>query len=83
VKDCPLTYTSPNAATKADVLGAILLAVLSGHRRYAHITALRFAGVNPQLLGMSKVCSEDSVRRAFREQPECMARCTSIEAVTD
>jgi hypothetical protein len=75
VKDCPVTYTSPNAPTKADVLGTILLSVLSGHRRYAHITALRFDGVNPQLLGMSKVCSEDSVRRAFSEvEPaECMA----------
>lgn len=75
VKDCPVTYTSPNAPSKADVLGTILLSVLAGHRRYAHITALRFDGVNPPLLGMTKVCSEDSVRRAFSEveQPECMA----------
>ena len=75
VKDCPVTYTSPNAPAKADVLGTILLSVLAGHRRYAHITALRFDGVNPPLLGMTKVCSEDSVRRAFSEveQPECMA----------
>jgi len=67
VEECPVSYTSPNAPGKADVLGTILLSVLSGHRRYAHITALRFDGVNPQLLGMSRVCSEDSVRRAFGE----------------
>jgi hypothetical protein len=67
VNDCPVTYESPNAPSKADVLGTILLSVLAGHRRYAHITALRFDGVNPQLLGMSRVCSEDSVRRAFSE----------------
>ena len=75
VKDCPVTYTSPNAPARTDVLGTILLSVLAGHRRYAHIAALRFDGVNPQLLGMSKVCSEDSVRRAFSgvEQAECMA----------
>jgi hypothetical protein len=75
VKDCPVTYESPNAPAKADVLGTILLSVLAGHRRYAHIAALRFDGVNPQLLGMSKVCSEDSVRRAFSnvEPAECMA----------
>lgn len=75
VEDCPVTYTSPNAPAKADVLGTILLSVLAGHRRYAHIAALRFDGVHPQLLGMSKVCSEDSVRRAFSgvEQAECMA----------
>jgi hypothetical protein len=75
VKDCPVTYTSPNAPSKAEVLGTILLSVLAGHRRYAHVTALRFDGVNPQLLGMRKVCSEDSVRRAFTdvEPAECTA----------
>ncbi|MCR4299640.1 MAG: hypothetical protein NUV75_13000, partial [Gallionella sp.] len=41
VQDCPFTYTNPNAPTKYDVLGTLLLSVLSGHNRYAHITALR------------------------------------------
>lgn len=78
VEECPVTYKSPNAPTPMDVLGTILLAVLAGHCRYAHITALRFDGVNPQLLGMSKVCSEDSVRRAFSdvEESECEAWLT-------
>jgi hypothetical protein len=39
--------------------------VLSGHWRYAHISAIRGDGVNPDLLGMNKVASEDSVRRAL------------------
>src|SRR5438094_6773553 len=65
VKDCPLKYTSPNAPAKRDVLGTILLSVLAGHWRYAHISALRGDGVNPELLGMTKVASEDSVRRAL------------------
>ena len=65
VRDCPLTYTSANAPKKRDVLGTILLSVLAGHWRYAHISALRSDGVNPGLLGMTKVCSEDSVRRAL------------------
>ena len=65
VEDCPLKYTSPNAPAKQDVLGTILLSVLSGHWRYAHISALRGDGVNPELLGMTKVASEDSVRRAL------------------
>ena len=65
VKECPLEYTSPNAPQKRDVLGTILLSVLAGHWRYAHISALRGDGVNPELLGMSKVASEDSVRRAL------------------
>lgn len=65
VEQCPLQYSSPNAPQKRDVLGTLLLAVLAGHWRYAHINAIRGDGVNPELLGMSKVCSEDSVRRAL------------------
>jgi hypothetical protein len=65
VEECPLTYTSRNAPQKRDVLGTILLSVVAGHWRYAHISALRGDGVNPGLLGMSKVASEDSVRRAL------------------
>jgi len=70
VKDCPLTYASPNAPTKTDVLGTLFLSVLSGHTRYAHINAIRFDAVNPELLGMRKVVSEDSVRRAFQGMEE-------------
>ncbi len=66
VGDCPLTYTSPNAPEVRDVLGTSMLSILSGHKRYAHITALRSDGVLPELLGMTKVVSEDSVRRAFK-----------------
>ena len=65
VADCPLVYTSPNAPSKRDVLGTVLLSVLAGQSRYAHITARRGDGVNPSLLGMGKVASEDSVRRGL------------------
>ncbi len=41
VEDCPLRYTSANAPQKRDVLGTLLLSVLAGHWRYAHINALR------------------------------------------
>jgi hypothetical protein len=75
VADCPLRYASPNAPLKRDVLGTTLLSVLSGHKRYAHITSLRSDTVNPPLLGMNKVVSEDSVRRAFGSVDEaaCVA----------
>ena len=63
VADCPLILVSPNAPRKRDLLGTVLLSVLGGHRRYAHITALRCDAVNPPLLGMQKVLSEDAVRR--------------------
>jgi hypothetical protein len=65
VADCPLSFTSPNAPKKRDLLGTVMLSVLAGHRRYAHITALRCDPVNPPLLGMRKVLSEDSVRRGL------------------
>src|ERR1700730_646220 len=70
VADCPLHYTSPNAPDKRDVLGTVLLSVLAGHRRYAHMTALRCDTVNPPLLGMVQVLSEDSVRRAVEKIEE-------------
>lgn len=65
VSDCPLRFSSPNAPEVRDVLGTLLLSILSGHKRYAHITNIRSDGVNPQLLGMSSVVCEDSVRRSL------------------
>ena len=67
---CPLAYTSPNAPGKAEVLGTWMLSILSGHRRYAHVTSIRCDGVNPGLLGMNKVISEDSLRRALLAMEE-------------
>ena len=65
VEECPLVFTSPNAPKVRDLLGTGFLSILAGHQRYAHVTALRHDQVNPPLLGMSKVVSEDSLRRAF------------------
>ena len=65
VADCPQFLTSNNAPKKRDLLGTVMLSVLAGHRRYAHITALRCDPVNPSLLGMRKVLSEDAVRRGL------------------
>ena len=70
VQECPLEFASPNAPKKRDVLGTAVLAILSGQQRYAHISALRGDGVNPKLLGMSKVVSEDSVRRSLLKLDE-------------
>jgi hypothetical protein len=68
VSRCPLRYASPNAPTIADILGTRALATLGGAWRYAHVTALRGDSVNPPGLGMEKVVSEDSLRRAFQGQ---------------
>ena len=70
VEDCPLHYTSGNAPEKRKVLGTLLLSVLAGHWRYAHINAIRADGINPELLGMTGVASEDSVRRAMKAMDE-------------
>lgn len=67
VNDCPLRFCSNNAPQKLDVLGSLFLSILSGHKRYAHITTLMCDGVNPALLGMNKIVSEDSARRAIKK----------------
>jgi hypothetical protein len=74
VEDCPVAMTSHNAPPKVNILGTYLLGVLGGQNRYAHITALRNDGVNPQLLGMTQVMSEDSIRRAFKGVDEEKSR---------
>lgn len=73
VEKCPMTFTSPNAPTKRDILGTILLSVLAGHKRYSHITSIRCDSVNPTLLGLSKIASEDAVRRALKYNIEELA----------
>lgn len=66
VEECLLEYRSPNGSSKRDILGTWLLSILSGHRRYSHITTIRADGVNPGLLGMRDVVSEDTLRRALQ-----------------
>src|SRR5207248_10531798 len=73
VADCPLTLSSPTAPSKHDLLGTVLLSVLSGHCRYAHITALRYDAVNRRLLGMKKVVREHAVRRGLARIDEAEA----------
>jgi Transposase DDE domain group 1 len=70
VCECPLEYRSGNAPDKRDVLGTLMLGLLAGHRRYAHITALRGDAVAAQALGMAKVVSEDALRRALERIDE-------------
>ncbi len=70
VSQCPLEYRSGNAPDKRDVLGTLMMGMLAGHRRYAHITALRGDAVAAQALGMNKVVSEDALRRALERIDE-------------
>jgi hypothetical protein len=74
-----LHYTSANAPENRDVFGTAMLSILSGHKRYAHIAALRGDVVLPELLGMKKVLSEARYggpsRRSMktRARPGCVA----------
>jgi hypothetical protein len=73
-RDTPLAYTSPNAPEERDVLGTLLLAILNGQTRYAHINSLRRDRVGAEVLGLSKVVSEDCVRKALgRNTPAAWA----------
>jgi hypothetical protein len=65
VADCPLTYHSNHASDKRAVLATLLLSILAGHSRYAHITAIRHDGIHPALLGVTQLVSEDAARRAL------------------
>lgn len=62
----PLEYSSNNAPKERDVLGTLVLSILNGQTRYAHINALRGDRVGAEVLGVSKIVSEDSVRRSLK-----------------
>lgn len=62
LRDCPLHYTGNRGSGAHNIMGTVMLSALAGHWRYAHINALRGDGINPGLLGMKGVVSEDAVR---------------------
>ena len=65
LRDCLLHYKGNRGSGAINFIGTVLLSVLSGHWRYAHINSLRGDGINPRLLGMSSTVSEDAVRQAM------------------
>lgn len=70
LKRCPLSYTGNRGSGAAKVMGTVLLSVLNGHWRYAHINAVRGDGINPGLLGIGGTVSEDVVRMAMSRMDE-------------
>ena len=71
VQSCPLHYSSPNASSSRDVLGTLMLGILAGSKRYAHIAGVRGDAVAAKALGLNGMVSEDSVRRALKAiEPE-------------
>ena len=53
-----------------DVISSIMLSILSGRKRYAHIGTITSDNVNAQLLGMEKIVSDDSVRCGLKKIDE-------------
>lgn len=70
LRQCPLRYTGNRGSGAPRVMGTVLLSVLCGHWRYAHINAVRGDAVNPGLLGVGATVSEDAVRLAMRRIDE-------------
>jgi len=80
VDGCPMNYSSPNAPAVRDVLGTWLLSILDGQKRYAHVACLRGDAVAPEILNMSKIISDESLRRALAHlAPNVGKRCTETE----
>ena len=65
LRQCPLHYTGNRGSGADPIMGTILLSVLNGHWRYAHIHSVRGDGINPGLLGLRGTVSEDAVRLAM------------------
>ena len=71
VDACPLHDSSPNASRARDVLWTLMLGILAGSKRYAHIAGVRGDTVTAQALGLRGMVSEDSVRRTLKAlQPQ-------------
>lgn len=65
--DFPVEYRNNNSCTRMDIVGTTVLAILSGKDRYVQINALRNDTAAMELLGLGRIVSEDSVRRAVRK----------------
>jgi hypothetical protein len=83
VEACPLSYASPNGSDKRDVLGTLMLGLLAGGKRYAHIARVHGDAVAAQALGLSGLVSEDSVRRALKALDETAAEQWMRQALMD
>ena len=70
LKETPLHLKSPNTPKKEDVIGTAFLGILTGQNRYAHITGIRRDEVLMKCFGLTKIVSEDSLRRNLKKIDE-------------
>lgn len=62
----PIEFTSPNAIDPTETFTAFLISVLSGARRFAHASLLRFDKVLHCLLGIMRFPTDDTMRNLFK-----------------
>ena len=65
VETCPVRRVSPNAARVFDVVQTFLFAAVCDGKRFVHINRLREDEAAREVLGMARVCGDDTVRRFF------------------
>ena len=70
LEGCPLRYHGKRGSGGTNVVGTASRSILFGHWRCAHINSVRGDTLNPPLLGMRHVLSEDVVRRALKRIDE-------------
>lgn len=73
INTCPIEYSSNNAPEVKDVIGTIVLSILSGHKRYSHVSCLYGDDVSAEVLGINKIVSHDSVQRGLDKIDENQA----------
>jgi len=62
----PIQFTSPNAIDPAETFTAFLISVLSGARRFAHASLLRFDKALHCLVGIMRFPTDDTMRNLFK-----------------
>jgi hypothetical protein len=62
----PIEFTSPNAIDPTETFTAFLISVLSGARRFAHASLLRFDKALHCLLGIIRFPTDDTMRNLFK-----------------
>ncbi len=71
---CPVVRTSNNASPVRDVVASLMLTSLCDGSRFSHVERLRHDPAIPQLFGLEKVVSSDTIVRFLNSLPDMEAR---------
>lgn len=65
-KTCPVIRKSNNATSVYDIINSFALTVLCDGKRFNHVQRLKHDKALPEIFGMKKICSDDTIRRFFK-----------------